>query len=66
VVGEIVDDPALEGDDVAEVASTRVSNLPNPDEAALSRTDPLQAYLREVQRHPLLTPDEEKSLTSTT
>ena len=32
-------------------------------EAALSRSDPLQAYLREVQRHPLLTSDEEKDLT---
>ncbi len=32
--------------------------------AALSRTDPLQAYLREVQRHKLLTPDEEKELTT--
>lgn len=31
-------------------------------EAALSRFDPMQAYLREVQRHPLLTPDEELSL----
>lgn len=34
------------------------------DSFALSRTDPLQAYLREVQRHPLLTPDEEKRLTT--
>ncbi|AKT36331.1 RNA polymerase factor sigma-32 [Chondromyces crocatus] len=31
--------------------------------AALSRTDPLQAYLREVQRYALLTPTEEKELT---
>ncbi|RYE92862.1 MAG: sigma-70 family RNA polymerase sigma factor, partial [Myxococcales bacterium] len=30
--------------------------------SALSRNDPMQAYLREVQRHPLLTPDEEQSL----
>jgi RNA polymerase sigma-32 factor len=63
VVGEIVDDPGLEGEDLVEPRSQRISNLPNPDEAALSRTDPLQAYLREVQRHSLLTPDEEKSLT---
>src|SRR4029078_1548321 len=33
------------------------------NEAALSRTDPMQAYLREVQRHALLTGDEEKTLT---
>lgn len=32
--------------------------------AALSRVDPLQAYLREIQRHPLLTPDEERTLTT--
>ncbi|MDI3285969.1 RNA polymerase factor sigma-32 [Polyangium sp. 15x6] len=32
-------------------------------DGALSRTDPLQAYLREVQRHPLLTPEEEQKLT---
>lgn len=29
---------------------------------ALSRNDPMQAYLREVQRHPLLTPEEEQTL----
>ena len=29
---------------------------------ALSRYDPMQAYLHEVQRHPLLTPDEEHTL----
>jgi len=63
VVGEIVDDPGLDGEEANEPRSGRLSNLPNPDEAALSRTDPLQAYLREVQRHSLLTPDEEKSLT---
>src|SRR5262249_45739237 len=33
-------------------------------EAALSRSDPLQAYYREIQRHPLLSPDEEKTLTT--
>ncbi len=29
---------------------------------SLSRLDPLQMYMREVQQHPLLTPDEEKEL----
>ncbi|MCS6898824.1 MAG: RNA polymerase factor sigma-32 [Myxococcales bacterium] len=29
---------------------------------ALSRNDPLQAYLREVQKHPLLSPEEEQTL----
>jgi RNA polymerase sigma-32 factor len=37
---------------------------PEPKESsrALTRFDPLQAYLREVQRHSLLTPEEEHSL----
>jgi RNA polymerase sigma-32 factor len=30
---------------------------------ALSRTDPLQAYLREIQRYPLLTPEQEQKMT---
>lgn len=34
---------------------------PSPGEA-LSRFDPLRAYMREVQRHPLLTADEERRL----
>ena len=53
---EVVDDG---GDDHHSSESMPVSVEP----AALSRTDPLQAYLREVQRHKLLTPDEEKDLT---
>jgi RNA polymerase sigma-32 factor len=32
-----------------------------PDEG-LARLDPLQMYMREVQQHPLLTPDEERAL----
>ncbi len=31
-------------------------------EGSLARFDPMQAYMREVQQHPLLTPDEEKAL----
>jgi RNA polymerase sigma-32 factor len=53
---EVVEDGA---EDVAVTESMPVSVEP----AALSRSDPLQAYLREVQRHKLLTPDEEKDLT---
>src|SRR5690606_24073958 len=30
--------------------------------SSLARMDPMQAYMREVQQHPLLTPDEEKAL----
>lgn len=66
VEGEIVDgEVALDADDVGDlesVAPRSTSGLRDSD-AALSRTDPLQAYLREVQRHPLLTPEEEQKLT---
>jgi RNA polymerase sigma-32 factor len=73
------DDPVLdeEGDPISlgRPRGRLTSSMPPPSSrssqgvsvlgpaAALSRTDPLQAYLREVQRHPLLTPEEEKSLT---
>jgi RNA polymerase sigma-32 factor len=68
VVGEIVDDPIAEStdsEDSGEHASSQSfsSTAPPNTGAALSRSDPLQAYLREVQRHPLLTGDEEKTLT---
>jgi RNA polymerase sigma-32 factor len=67
VVGEIIDDPAAEAadsDDGGEHAPARFSSTSPPTTgAALSRSDPLQAYLREVQRHALLTGDEEKTLT---
>jgi len=65
VVGEIVDEHALDGEEVGDddEAAPRPSSLPGGNEFALSRTDPLQAYLREVQRHSLLSPDEEKRLT---
>jgi RNA polymerase sigma-32 factor len=49
----------IDGDDGPGSEPAPVSIEP----AALSRTDPLQAYLREVQRHKLLTPEEEKELT---
>jgi RNA polymerase sigma-32 factor len=40
------------------------SEIPQVDEksAAITHFDPLQAYLREVQRHPLLTPEQEHDL----
>jgi RNA polymerase sigma-32 factor len=40
------------------------AKLPAPDSGtALSRRDPFKAYLREVQRYPLLTREEEKTIT---
>jgi len=35
---------------------------PAPRGSALTKSDPLAAYMRDVQRYPLLTPDEEHSL----
>lgn len=63
VVGELVDTPN-DGDDGESAPASKMPSVRSVgNEAALSRVDPLQAYLREVQRHPLLTPDEEKHLT---
>ncbi|HLM76133.1 MAG TPA: RNA polymerase factor sigma-32 [Polyangiaceae bacterium] len=65
VAGELVDTEPLDGDmDVSISSGSRSSPISGVgSQAALSRTDPLQAYLREVQRHHLLTPEEEKTLT---
>ncbi|WP_437296807.1 RNA polymerase factor sigma-32 [Sorangium sp. So ce426] len=68
VVGEVIDDASLDLNDIELPRSARASGGEGRgggggSDAALSRTDPLQAYLREVQRHALLTPDEEKELT---
>jgi RNA polymerase sigma-32 factor len=52
------DDDAPDGDpedrDAATVVKTRGSSL--------ARRDPMAAYMSEVRRYPLLTPDEEKAL----
>ena len=59
--GEVVDEGH---DDPAPESKQPASHAPaSTDGAALSRTDPLQAYLREVQRYKLLTPEEEQTLT---
>jgi RNA polymerase sigma-32 factor len=49
---EVVDDSALE-----RIASPRASS-----KNAIQHADPLQLYMSEVQRHKLLTPDEEHTL----
>jgi RNA polymerase sigma-32 factor len=64
VVG--VDDPAAKDDDADESDSdsdTHSGPLSRPvSTASLDRLDPLAAYLREVQRHRLLTPEETHAL----
>jgi RNA polymerase sigma-32 factor len=65
VEGEIVDVGADGVDDLGdvEIVAPRAITASRSKDFALSRTDPLQAYLREVQRHTLLTPEEEQRLT---
>jgi RNA polymerase sigma-32 factor len=63
LAGELVDEEATEVDTLDEEKAP-ASESPASSDGALSRRDPLQAYLREVQRHKLLTPDEEKALTT--
>lgn len=65
--GQEADEEIVEAS--AELVDTEVDagRIPAPkaakeDSRAITRFDPMQAYLREVQRHPLLTPDEEHSL----
>ncbi|KFA93426.1 sigma-70 family RNA polymerase sigma factor [Archangium violaceum] len=48
--------------EVEEVPSPPRAALVKAGEAGLARTDPLQAYMNEVQRHPLLSREEEVSL----
>jgi RNA polymerase sigma-32 factor len=57
-------EPVDEDDEDAPRRKKVVAYADDPDskDAALSRYDPMQAYLREVQRHALLTPDQELSL----
>jgi RNA polymerase sigma-32 factor len=56
----------LDGDEAIEASADLVDGddaLTGPDEPrGLARYDALQAYMREVRRHPLLTPDEEHKL----
>ncbi len=58
VVGEVVEDV-----DVDVELPVRGGSSTRSSDAALSRTDPMQAYLREVQRHALLSREEESALT---
>lgn len=55
VTGELVGDDALLDARVLEAK-------PVPGDRSLARIDALQLYMQEVQRHPLLTPEQEKEL----
>ena len=67
--GELVEDHDVDEEDEREPAADREdtdSEGTDDDEPkaepGLARVDALQAYMREVQRHPLLSPDEEHKL----
>jgi RNA polymerase sigma-32 factor len=62
--GESDDDLVEAAGEVVE-EEVKLDDIPQPTPArgtALARLDPMQQYLREVQRHPLLTPEEEHAL----
>ncbi|HEY5146065.1 MAG TPA: RNA polymerase factor sigma-32 [Polyangiaceae bacterium] len=63
------DEAPAEGDAYPDVADDGVIPAPHgrpsraaSEDSSLERFDPLSAYLREVQRHPLLAPEETQSL----
>jgi RNA polymerase sigma-32 factor len=63
--GEVVDDEDAfaEAEIGSEEAEPQSAPLSKPmSSASMERLDPMAAYLREVQRHPLLTPEETHAL----
>ncbi len=58
-VDEIIDASAEIVDEGVSVDSEALAPVST---GAMTRLDPMQQYLREIQRHPLLTPEEEHSL----
>jgi len=54
-------DDAAESDDFSD-SEASVDSRPDADSRSIARYDPLDAYMREVQRHPLLSPEDEHSL----
>ena len=61
---EETDEEIIEAAAEAVNEEVKVDDIPkpNPGRGALARLDPMQQYLREVQRHSLLTPEEEHDL----
>ncbi len=53
----------LEDDDSSDLSDVKITSLATTSKSkSLAARDPLQAYMREVQAHSLLTPEEEKEL----
>ncbi len=58
ILAAVVDEPEPEIDEKPSRALIKASS----SDGRLARLDPLQQYMREVGRHPLLSPEEEKEL----
>jgi RNA polymerase sigma-32 factor len=56
------DDVDLSENEVLEAGAELVDDPPEPEPEALARYDAMQAYMREVRRHPLLSAEEEHRL----
>jgi len=62
---EATDEPAADGDDAAtdrDPDDPDAAPVVKSRGSSLARRDPMAAYMSEVRRYPLLTPDEEKAL----
>ncbi len=62
--GELADEPeVIEAEaEVVDDEPAESAPEPAPSSQSIARFDPMQAYLREVQRHPLLTPEQTHEL----
>jgi RNA polymerase sigma-32 factor len=59
---DIIDVNAEIVDDVDVPARLDLRHAARPSDTSLARLDPFQTYMREIQQHPLLTPEEEHDL----
>jgi RNA polymerase sigma-32 factor len=61
--GEVVtDDADVDVDDVEVPVGKLATTGAKASKGSLARTDPLQLYMSEIQRHPLLSPEDEHTL----
>lgn len=61
IAADVIDAPGEAVEEV-DVSHLLPREKEEPSTGAITRVDPLQVYMREIQAHPLLTPDEEHRL----
>ncbi len=62
-LADVIDGPAIDGEEEGEAPHPSLREAaPAAGEASIERFDALSMYLREVQRHPLLPPEETQAL----